>query len=107
MLAGASSDQVAIDDDVAIDVFCPISQGIAVQVVVSNQLAVTKDADYRSTQPEAMADDPLEDLLVGKCSGEKRRSRRNFVHVFGVTKAIGDHARGNDDRIVRGEFLVA
>ena len=57
-------------------------------------------------QPHAVADDALEDCGSAKRVLQEPVAGGELVDVLGVAQPVGDHAGGDDDRVVERELLV-
>ena len=79
MFAGAGGHQVAVDDEILVDKPGAVSQRIAVQIVVARQPASANDLGGRCHQPQPVADDALDDVLVGEGTLQEFRCRRDVA----------------------------
>jgi hypothetical protein len=104
--AGASRHQIAVDDDVLILVDRAVGLRVADQVVVHRDLAPLDELGLRRDQPHAVADDPFDDVLLGKRALDEFGGRRALVDVLRVAQPVRHDARRHDDRGVAAQLLV-
>src|SRR6266545_3360616 len=104
--AAAPGNEVAVDDDVLVDVHGAHVTHVAEEVVVRDDAAPAHELGHRRGQPHAVADDPLQHIRLGERALEELGRRRQLLDVLGVAEPVGDHPRGHDDRGELAQSIV-
>src|SRR5215216_2315854 len=81
VVAGSSGYQIPVPDNILVYVDCPHVFNIAEQIVVRNNAAAANELGSRSHQPQPVADDALNNILIGKGTLEERCSRWQRVQI--------------------------
>ena len=97
MAAAAARDKIVIHHHVFVHVHGPHVAGVAQQVVVDHQPPPPDQFRRGCRQPQAVADDTLDDRSLAESPFQELHRRREPVDILGVTQAVGHHP-GRDDQ---------
>ena len=84
MTAGASGNQITINNHILVRVDGTVGLSIADQVVMADKFFTPDKLCCGGNEPEAVADNAFQDAVFGKYAFQKFSGRRYFLNILGI-----------------------